>query len=85
MPNLKASIKDVRKTKKRTVRNKAAISELKTTLKAARKLSDHAAATKALPKVISVIDKTLQRGIIKKNTAARYKSRITTFVNKLKK
>jgi len=34
-----------------------------------------------LPNIYSIIDKTAQHGIIEKNTAARYKARLT---NKIK-
>ena len=35
---------------------------------------DSAAAVKALPETFSVIDRSAKLGVIKKNTAARYKS-----------
>jgi small subunit ribosomal protein S20 len=35
------------------------------------------AATQLVPKTFSVVDKAAKQGIIKKNTAARYKSRLT--------
>lgn len=42
-------------------------------------------AEKALPVAYKAIDKAMKRDYIKKNTAARYKSRITLLVNKAKK
>ncbi|MGB8815925.1 MAG: 30S ribosomal protein S20 [Minisyncoccia bacterium] len=42
-------------------------------------------AEKALPVAYKAIDKAMKRDYIKKNTAARYKSRLTLFVNKGKK
>ena len=36
-----------------------------------------------LPATFSVIDRSVQRGVIKKNTARRYKSRLTKRVNNL--
>jgi small subunit ribosomal protein S20 len=83
MPNLKASIKDVRKTAKRTIRNKTAISEVRSTIKKVKKIASLEEAKKAMPGAYSVIDKAVQRGILKKNTGARYKSRLTSHVNKL--
>ena len=41
-------------------------------------------AEKALPLAYKAIDKAVKRDYIKKNTAARYKSRITVFLNKSK-
>jgi small subunit ribosomal protein S20 len=35
------------------------------------------AATKLVPQTFSVVDKAAKQGVIKKNTAARYKSRLT--------
>lgn len=35
-----------------------------------------------LPKVYKTIDKSAKRGVIKKNTASRKKSRLTQLVNK---
>lgn len=85
MPNLKASIKDVRKTIKRTERNKTTISEVRNTMKRVKKITSPEEAKKALVKAYSVIDKAVQRGILKKNTGARYKSRLSIHINKLVK
>jgi small subunit ribosomal protein S20 len=40
-------------------------------------------ATAIVPKTFSLIDRSAKWGIIKKNTAARYKSRITLRLRKL--
>lgn len=40
-------------------------------------------ATALLPKAYKAIDKAAKRGIIKKNTAARKKSRLTRFITKV--
>jgi len=58
---------------------------MKDSMKALRKLSeasDHDAAGKALPSVFKAIDKAAKRGVIKKNTAARKKSRLVAFMKK---
>jgi small subunit ribosomal protein S20 len=81
MPNLKASKKDLRKTKKRTLRNKSTISEVKNFLRKIRTATPEEG-KKLIPAVYSMIDKAVQRGILKKGTGARYKSRITAKVNK---
>jgi len=36
-----------------------------------------------LPGTLSLIDKSVQKGVIKKNTARRYKSRLTKSINAL--
>ena len=81
MPNLKASIKDLRKTEKRTVRRKGVVSEVRNIIKKIRTVKPEEA-KKMLPKVYSVVDKAVQSGIIKKNTGDRYKSRATAWANK---
>jgi small subunit ribosomal protein S20 len=61
---------------------------MKESMKALRKLSEagnHAAAEKALPGVYKAIDKAAKRGVIKKNTAARKKSRLVHFMVKQSK
>jgi small subunit ribosomal protein S20 len=45
--------------------------------------TDPAAAHAALPQTFSMIDRSARWGIIKKNTAARYKSRMTLRLRKL--
>lgn len=35
-----------------------------------------------LPKVYQAVDKAAKKGVIKKNTAGRYKSRLTQLLNK---
>jgi len=76
MPVIKAKKKHLRQTKKRTVRNKAAVSRVKNIIKKIRALSPEEA-KKLLPEAYSIIDKAVQNGHIKKGTGARYKSRIS--------
>ena len=44
---------------------------------------DAKAAEALLPKTFSIIDRSAKIGLIKKNTAARYKSRLTARLRKL--
>jgi small subunit ribosomal protein S20 len=74
MPNLKASIKDLRKTVKRTERRKGVVSQVRNILKKIRTQAPEEAA-KTLPAVYSTVDKAVQSGILKKNTGDRYKAR----------
>ena len=58
--------------------------KLKTQLKKLRSAISDGKAQEALamlPKAFSVIDKSVQKGVIKGNAARRYKSRITRNVN----
>jgi small subunit ribosomal protein S20 len=41
-------------------------------------------ATKFMPEVQSIIDKSVKTGLLKKNTAARKKSRLTAMIKKAK-
>jgi small subunit ribosomal protein S20 len=58
---------------------KTQMKKLKTAI-AGGKQSD---ARPLLPETLSMIDKSVQKGVITKNTAARYKSRLTKTVNSL--
>jgi small subunit ribosomal protein S20 len=52
-------------------------------LRAAIETGKSAEAKTILPSTFSLIDKSVQKGVIKKNTARRYKSRLTKSVNAL--
>ena len=74
MPNIKSAKKRVKITAKKTLRNKILKSKLKTFLRNARKSDcDQASILKA----ISQVDKSVSKGIIHKNTAARIKSKLS--------
>jgi small subunit ribosomal protein S20 len=83
MANTFSALKRVRQTKRRTEINRARKSRLRHQIRSMRRLleqKDAAAAQKALPETFSMIDRAARWGIIKKNTAARYKSRLTSRV-----
>jgi small subunit ribosomal protein S20 len=66
-------------------RNRKFRSQLRTTLKQIRTIidsKDSAAVKKQLGHAVSVIDKMAAKGIIHRNTASRYKSRLTARVAK---
>ena len=79
MANLKASKKDIRKTERRTLRNKKLMSELDKAVKRVKKNSDA-----TVNEVYAILDKMSSKGLIKKNAAARRKSRITKLTAKAK-
>jgi len=75
-----SAVKAHRQTVKRTERNRALRSKLRTALKSIRAAidtGDTAAAKAALSQTVSLIDKMSGKGIIHDNAAGRYKSRIT--------
>jgi small subunit ribosomal protein S20 len=80
MANTVSSLKRVRMTERRTVINRKRKSRLRLEVRKMRRLlaaKDVEGATAALPGVFSLADRAAKWGIIKKNTAARYKSRLT--------
>lgn len=86
MANIKSAKKRILVSQKRADRNKAIRSKVKTAIKkveAAVEANDKTAASEALVKAVSEIDKAAGKGIYHKNTAARKVSRLTTAVNKL--
>ena len=86
MANHPSAVKRYRQSEKRQAINTANRHKLKTQL---RKLKTAVAAKKAddakglLPQTFRLIDKSVQKGVIKVNTARRYKSRLTNTVNGL--
>ncbi len=83
MPTKKRSktvLKNIRKSKRRYLENQKKRKALKAAIKKIKKLKTKEAALKMYPQVQAIIDKSVQDGIIKKNTAARYKSRLAKFI-----
>jgi small subunit ribosomal protein S20 len=86
MANTVTALKRVRMTERRTAINRARKSRLRHGIRKLRRLleaKDVQAATAALPATFSLVDRAAKWGIIKKNTAARYKSRLTLRLRKL--
>jgi small subunit ribosomal protein S20 len=79
MANHLSAQKRVRQEARRTEVNRKQKTRLRHQIRAIRKAilaKDPAAADALIPKTFSVLDSSAQSGIIKKNTAARYKSRL---------
>ena len=78
MANIASAEKQRRQAEKRKARNRAGKSTLRTTLKKARTAIQGGDADKeTLASSFSVIDKAAKTGLIKDNTASRYKSRLS--------
>jgi len=76
-----SALKAHRQSLKNREHNRHYRSRLRTALKNVRSAiegNDKAAAKSALREVVSLIDKLASKGIIHKNAAGRYKSRLTT-------
>jgi small subunit ribosomal protein S20 len=87
MPIIKSSVKDLRRTERRTAHNRAAKGKLRSSLKATRAALDSGkaeAATAALTQVTPVIDRAVGKKILHKNAAARHKSRLMRRLNQIK-
>jgi small subunit ribosomal protein S20 len=86
MPIIKSSVKDLRRTERRTARNRAAQGKLRSTLKRARAAiaaGQTDAAQKAVAEALPVIDRAPGKGVLHKNAAARHKSRLMRRLSKL--
>ncbi len=84
MANHFSALKRARQTEKRTAVNRANTSRLRSALRKFRTTltsGDAAAAKAAYGETVSAIDKAVQKGIIHKNTASRYKSRLSARLN----
>ena len=88
MANHVSALKRARQTETRTERNRAKTSLLRSALRGLREAitsGDQKKAQTALGQTTSAIDKAAKKGVLHKNTASRYKSRLSTRVNKIAK
>ena len=87
MPNHKSAEKRVRQNEKRRAINKNNQSRLRTQIKKLRAALDgnQEQTQELLNPTVSLIDKAVNKGVLHKNTAARYKSRLTKRVSALTK
>ena len=86
MANHISALKRVRQTKRKTTVNRANRSRIRGSLRLLREAilkGDHAAATEQFRITVSALDKSVQKGILHKNTASRYKSRLNARVKAL--
>ena len=86
MANTVSALKRVRMTERRTAINRMRKTRLRHQIRTMRRLldsKDAKAATQGIPATFSIVDRAAKWGIIKGNTAARYKSRITLRLRKL--
>jgi small subunit ribosomal protein S20 len=86
MANHVSALKRVRQTERRTGVNRLRKSRMRTQIRKMRRLlaaNDVTGAQAALPETYSVVDRAAKWGIIKKNTAARYKARLSARLAKI--
>ncbi len=83
MANHKSSIKRIRSTEERRLRNRYYSKTMRNAVRKFRTLENKTEASEKLPKLISMIDKLAKKTIIHKNKAGNLKSKLTRYVNKL--
>jgi small subunit ribosomal protein S20 len=87
MANHFSALKRARQTTKRTARNRANASQLRTALRNMRESlekGDKVTAGKTYQETASALDKAIQKGVLHENTASRYKSRLARRLTALK-
>ncbi len=83
MANSKSALKRIRQNEIRRDRNRAARSEMRTSIKNVRRaieLGELEQAAELLPQAVKTIDVTARKGVIHRNTADRTKSRLVRAV-----
>ena len=86
MPIKPAAFKALRQNRRHAARNKKTKSDIQALVRRVRRAvaaKDRAAATKWLPQMIKKVDKAAQKKVLKKNLAARLKSRLSRAVRTL--
>ena len=84
MPNHKSAEKRMRQNEKRRLVNRGNRGSLRTgvkKLRAALAEGDAGTVETLLPQTVSLIDKAVQKGVLHRNAAARFKSRLTRRAN----
>ena len=87
MANHFSALKRARQTETRTLRNRSNNSRLRSVLREMREAltkGEKQSTGLAFRKTVSALDKAIQKGVLHKNTAARYKSRLSARLNALK-
>jgi len=83
---IQSAVKNIRKNVKRNAVNTARRSRLRSQLRKLRALlveKDATGARRELSRTLSILDRSVTKGILHRNTAARHKSRLTRQVNAL--
>ena len=83
MANHFSALKRARQTEKRTARNRAHRSHLRSVLRKMREsiaAGSREQAEQVYRETVSVLDKAIQKGALHENTASRYKSRLSARV-----
>lgn len=88
MANIKSAKKDIKRTRKVTANNHELKARVKNNIKAVEKAiaaNDKELASTTLKTMQKTIDKAAAKGLVKKNTASREKSRLNNKVKEMNK
>jgi small subunit ribosomal protein S20 len=88
MANHFSALKRARQTEKRTARNRANTSRLRSALRDLRESlakGEQQNADQVFRQTVSALDKAVQKGVLHANTASRYKSRLNVRLNAVAK
>lgn len=80
MANHFSALKRARQTERRTIRNRANKSRVRSVLRELREAltaGNRENAEQAYRRTVSTLDKAIQKGVLHRNTADRYKSRLS--------
>lgn len=81
MPSSISAAKRQRQNQKRRMRNRAALSRVRTTIRALREaVANETATTDQMTAVTRQLDRAVSKGVLKRNTAARRKRRLQRLV-----
>ena len=83
MANHQSSVKRIRQTKVRRLRNRYVAKTARNAMRVLRATEDKNEAQALFPKVCSMLDKLAKKNIIHKNKAGNLKSKLAAHVNKL--
>jgi small subunit ribosomal protein S20 len=84
MAQHKSAEKKARQSKRRASRNTQMKSRMRKAVKRVRAMTDNVKASAELKKTTKLLDQLAAKGVIHRNTASNYKSRLTKFVSTLK-
>ncbi len=82
----KSILKNIRQAERRLRINRANVTRVRSAIKRFRTIvasGDLAAAQKFFPETVSAIDRAIQKGVLHRNTADRYKSRLSLALGSL--
>ena len=83
MANHKSSVKRIRQTETRRLRNRYYAKTARNAVRRPRAMNDKAQATEAYNKVSSMLDRLARKNVISKNKAANLKSKLAKHLNKI--